>query len=371
MFLGALWFGTLRRTGAALLVLAVLSPTSTKAQALADSVMVAYFIDVGQGDAALLEFSCGAVMIDAGGQDQSDVEHLMAYLGERFAERPDLDSTIATVLVTHNHVDHTRALVPVVTTFRVRHVIEHGLRGGPGDVGDSSLVRLELLRDQGTTDVELVDIDDTDVIDAYGLTSPAIDPVACSGTDPVITVISADLAENPGWPKRAFANKNNHSLVVRVDFGAASFLYTGDLQEEAIETLVDFYADTPLLDTDVYQVGHHGSHNATTWPLLNAIDAPEIAVLSMGSCARNEGLFNAFRFGHPRADIVDMLVAAIRRRRSTTKRVPVALGVQDFRSVTMRDAVYATGWDGTVRVRATAGGRFRVTLERVHEAPEC
>jgi hypothetical protein len=216
-----------------------------------------------------------------------------------------------------------------------------------------------------------VDVDDADVDEQFGFVSEEIDPLACDGTDPEMTILSADLEENPGWSSTTFRNKNNHSLVIRVDFGQSAFLFTGDLQEPAIETMVDFYRDSPLLDVDVYQVGHHGSHNATTWSLIEAIDDPLIAVLSMGRCTRTSGLFNAFNFGHPRADIIRMLQAGIQRRRSTSKRVPVAVGVRDFRQIRMRDAVYATGWDGTVVVRATSAGQYRVTVAQQAEPESC
>ena len=198
-----------------------------------------------------------------------------------------------------------------------------------------------------------------------------VDPVDCAGTNPAIAVLSADLAENPGWTKTDFKDKNNHSLVVRVDFGRASFLFTGDLEAPAIETMLEYYADSPMLDADVYHVGHHGSDNATTWELLDAIAEPEIAVVSVGECTRDVGQFNAFQFGHPRAEVVDMLRAVIRRRRSTPKRVPVADGQRDFRTVTMRDAVYATGWDGTIRIEATAGGRYVVRIVKQETPAAC
>ena len=72
--------------------------------------MRAHFINVGQGDATLLEFPCGAVLIDAGGFDATTSEQLVEYLSLFFERRPDLDNTLDTVFVTHTHIDHNRAL---------------------------------------------------------------------------------------------------------------------------------------------------------------------------------------------------------------------------------------------------------------------
>lgn len=342
-----------------------------RAQAIPDSVMVAHFIDVGQGDAALLEFSCGAVMIDAGGQAASDVSHLVDYLRAFFQRRTDLQSTLATILVSHDHVDHTRGLRKVVEGFHVENVVENGRHGARGDAGDAGLVWLAAQRDSGKITTALIDIDEADVTSDAGLVTAEIDPVDCAGTDPEITVLSADRDSNPGWTKSDFQDKNNQSIAVRLDFGKASFLFTGDLEAPAIATLLAFYAGSPMLDADVYHVGHHGSDNATTWDLLNAIVKPQIAVISMGGCTRNQGQFNAFKFGHPRRSTVDMLRDAISRRRSTPKRVPVADGVEDFHRITMRDAIYATGWDGTITVQATRGGRYTVNLEKQQDPPAC
>ncbi len=345
--------------------------TAARTQGLPDSVMIAHFIDVGQGDATLLEFSCGAVLIDVGGQSSADSEQLVAYLGTFFARRTDLDSTLLTIIITHNHVDHTRSLADLVQAFRVRSVVENGGRGRENDIGDRPLVWLNEQVQTRRRDIRIVDVDGDDIVADFGLTTPEIDPVECAGTNPEIRILSADLAENPGWRANDFHDKNNHSLVVRVDMGRASFLFTGDLEIPAIENLVTVFAGSPMLDADVYHVGHHGSHNGTTWSLLEALVQPEIAIISMGSCTRRAGLFNAYQFGHPRAVAVDMLSAAIRRRRATPKSVSVADGVRDFRRVTMRDAVFATGWDGTVTVRATAGGQYRVELERQDAPPTC
>jgi competence protein ComEC len=73
-------------------------------------------------------------------------------------------------------------------------------------------------------------ISDTEVTatGGQGLTDEIIDPVVCAGVNPRIRVLSGEQKTNPGWPQREFDDENNHSVVIRIDFGEASFLFTGD-----------------------------------------------------------------------------------------------------------------------------------------------
>lgn len=325
-------------------------------------VMVAHFIDVGQANATLLEFSCGAVLVDAGAQEAAAIPLLTGYLEEFFTRRADLERTLAAIVITHNHVDHTRALREVVEMsppIEVVNFIENGQRGGLPE-GDKDVVWLGQNRATGGRDVNVVQVDQAQVEGQEGFTSAAIDPLACDGTDPTIRILWADLAQDPGWGGDEFRDKNNHSVVVRVDFGDSSFLFTGDLEEPAIESMVELYEGSDTLDVDVYEVGHHGSHNGTTMALLDAM-TPQIAILSM-SRADDRRVFTGWAFGHPRQAAVDMLRDAITRRRSQPRTVHVAEAVKTFHRTTMRDAIYGTAWDGTIRIRAKADGTLRVTL---------
>jgi beta-lactamase superfamily II metal-dependent hydrolase len=318
--------------------------------------MAVHYIDVDQGAAALLEFPCGAMMIDAGGRGDAARQHLLAYLNAFFARRTDLDRTIDTIVITHTHIDHDSNLEAVVGAFRVNGYIDNGIDHGSGRVP------YKWIHDQaalpGST-IRLEDILEPAVVAAggKGLTDHVIDPVDCQGTDPQIHVLSGGYLDNPGWPDGDFDNGNNASLVIRVDYGEASFLFTGDMEETAIETLLDRWNGSGALNTDVWEVGHHGSYNGTTPSLLAAI-TPRVAVISMG----HEGVhaqWTAWAYGHPRRSAVDMIVAGVSGTRPATS-VRVADKVRRFSDYPLSKAVYATGWDGDVTVRADAVGRISV-----------
>jgi competence protein ComEC len=200
-----------------------------------------------------------------------------------------------------------------------------------------------------------------------GFSNAAIDPVNCGTVDPQIRVLQGRIDPNPGWSADAFGNSNNHSLVTRVDFNGASFLFMGDLEEDGIERLLNFYsgAAKAMLDADVLQVGHHGSNNATTHALLDAV-SPNVAVINVGrwNWGSPNKPFTTFLYGHPRQSTLDLLQASISRKRSQSKSVMAAESSKHFHSTNVTKAIYATGWDGTVRV--VVKGKDDITVYREH-----
>ena len=346
--------------------------------------MTAHFIDVGQGDATLLEFPCGAVLIDTGGEqtetnapgrvrfDSNEV--LTDYLDAFFARRSDLEKRLDFVALTHAHVDHTRGAYDVWQQYDVRNLIYNGryarFTTNKGLRPQSWIVR----KARSASGVGIFGVDFPNLLGVGETLTNALPPFPspCGGAQPKIKALWGALKQDPGWgyayKKRLhFDNENNHSLVLRVDYGAASILFTGDLQDKAIGSLLDRYAAGTALDADVLQVGHHGSHNATTKPLLDEVQ-PGIAVVSAGPGDR-EGEWTAWDHGHPRRDVVKLLTDAVTCRRDAVD-LTVFDGENQFgkpeqsppRKMNVSEAVFSTGSDGTVVLVGTADGKW--TLQR-------
>jgi competence protein ComEC len=333
--------------------------------------MRAHFIDVGQGDATLLEFPCGAALIDTGAELNSGfdgVEKLRGYLDAFFARRLDLDRTLDLLVLTHPHLDHTRGLGMILERYRVRAVVDNGNERSSG--GDHAAMLHEHVR--RNPDVLHRDVSLEDIPRGEGLHDDTIDPIRCPEVDPEIRALWGAVPVDPGWHEtpwgRPFDNENNHSVALRVDFGNASFLFTGDLEEEALETFVARYRGTALLDVDVYKVGHHGSRNGTTEALVRAM-SPRVAVFSMGSALRRWD-WTAWQYGHPGHRVVELLEEALKDPRPETS---VLVGRRSTEFVPMRvsRASYGTGWEGTVVIEASTRGRLRVetgaTLAQVRD----
>lgn len=334
---------------------------------LAGDIMRVHTIDVGQGNAALIEFSCGVVMIDAGGQDESSTAKLIDYMTRFFEERPDLNRTISTIFITHTHKDHNLSLQKVVETFSVKNYVHNGGRDGSGR--KAARWMFEHANDNGRQ-INFRAITRDEVVRASratGLTDNVIDPVACSGTDPRLAVLHGPYEEDEA-PTETLGEENNKSLVIRLDFGKATFLFTGDLEEAAIEEMVEFYEGTKTLDVDVYHVGHHGSHNGTTDSLMTAM-TPKIALVSMGPHDFKKA-WTAWAYGHPRKTIVELLDKWVDRSPSATRTVQIATGVKKFGSYELSGMIFGTGWDGTVVVAANANGQYAVNRSGRSNAAE-
>jgi competence protein ComEC len=325
----------------------------------AADVLRVHFIDVDQGAAALLEFPCGAVLVDAGGRGAAANDHLIAYLHAFFARRTDLGERLAALLITHAHIDHDANLRRVEREFRVGGFIYNG----KVDARITAMVQ-DSVTAQPPIPVVAVTDEQLQTSGTDGFTNAVVDPIDCAQVDPTLRILSGGQRTNPGWKSGEFQNPNNHSLVVRIDYGAASFLITGDLETPAIADLVSRYAGNHLLDVDVFAVGHHGAENGTTPPMLAAM-TPAIAIISVGD-PNSAGLqMSAWDHGHPRAGMFDILEPAISRQRNPAVDIMV-FAAEESQPIPRRvtDAIYATSRDGDVIIGASEQGRLQVRTSR-------
>lgn len=317
-------------------------------------------IDVGQGAAILLEFPCGTVLIDTGGEDNptfAGIERLVTYLEAFFTGRPDLGERLDLLLLTHPHKDHTFGACKVIERFKPKHLVDNGTPGKfPGKPGQ------ECLQEAGEngTPYQGIALDD---VDTGGLTNGIIDPLNCDNVDPEIRILFGNVSPSLGWGTTAFKEGNNHSVVVRVTLAQFSMLVTGDLEERGIKELLERSEASGVLEADVYQVGHHGSKNGTTDDLLLAI-TPAIALIGMGDDVR-EGEFSALHHGHPNKVAIDLLLAPAAQlspRTPVTKQIALKgqFGTtgppSEWTTMTIDRAIYGTGWDGSIIVHAEADG---------------
>lgn len=321
--------------------------------------MRVHLIDVGQGAATLIEFSCAAILIDTGGESNRYMDstaNLVGYLRTFFESRPDLQETLALAVLTHPHIDHTRGAQVLFGEFKVANLVTNGHTGSSGGRGQLAAIRAAR---RLNIPAEVVT---TRTIPAGGLTSPVIDPVACPDGDPDIRVLWGAVDPTPrGWGFKDVENENNQSVVVRVSLGSASLLVTGDLELD--DAIVSKHAGTPALDVDVYQVGHHGSYNASSSAFLENL-TPKIALIGCGAHDRRS-TWSAWAYGHPRQVTIERLEKALTGAQPRPRIVAaVAPAAKTFDGRDLAAAIYATSWDSDVIVTMYADGKLAVKTRR-------
>jgi|GEM_PF-720069 len=141
---------------------------------------------------------------------------------------------------------------------------------------------------------------------SYGLTSPTYDKfleklkwynINYQDAKPSIVYENKDFKvevlsdQYQGILKDSESRMNNNSVVTRITYKDASFLFTGDIEKQAEQQLVRTNTD---IKADVLKVPHHGSRSSSTYELINAVQ-PSVAVISVG--------YKNF-FGHPHSSVV-------------------------------------------------------------------
>ena len=226
---------------APLSVLAILA-AFTAASLPGDNLRVS-FLDVGQGDAVLIQIGNQQILVDGGPSPRA----ISLGLGSRM---PFWDRSIDLLVLTHPHQDHLAGLVEVLRRYNVGQALYPSL-------DYSSPLFDEWLRTIEEKRVE-------------GVVAQAGQRVTL-GEGLVMEVLSAQPA--------AGEDIDDASLVLRLEYGKVSFLITGDIGKEAERELVRERAG---LSVTVLKVAHHGSDTSSSLEFLAVVN-PTLAVISVGA----------------------------------------------------------------------------------------
>jgi competence protein ComEC len=241
----------------------VLAATLTWAAVLSapDGRLHVIFLDVGQGDCVLVQSPTGRTILIDGGPDGRNTCTLID------SHRPFWDRSIDVVVTTHPHVDHLGGLLSVIERYDTGVVLEP-------DISGDSLMSEEWRRRLGAQDCS---------------------PLCVSGGYEVLLGDGTRLEVlNPCNELQLHTSDDldNNGVVIRLTYGAVSFLLTADIRAEGERQLVHLLG--PQLHSQVLKVPHHGSGTSSTEQFLAAV-APRAAVISVG-----EGN----TYGHPHEDVL-------------------------------------------------------------------
>ncbi|MEK7510667.1 MAG: MBL fold metallo-hydrolase [Patescibacteria group bacterium] len=221
-----------------------------------DETLKVSFLDVGQGDAILIESPEGIELLIDGGRDRSVLRELPRVIGP-------LDRSIDMVLATHPDADHIGGLPDIFSRYRVSYYLSSGIEN---------------------------DTSPTERLEAYASAEKGMQSfIARRG---MRIHLGKDVYADVLYPDRDVSKgeTNAGSVIVRLVYGETSFLLTGD----APDTVENYVATLGVVDSDVLKAGHHGSRNSTSAVFLSAV-TPDTVVVSAGKDNS---------YGHPHAEVV-------------------------------------------------------------------
>lgn len=217
-----------------------------------------HYIDVGQGDSELVCCNGEYMLIDAGEPDASDA--VLEYLDRHGIDKLDY------LVCTHGHSDHCGGLDAVVESLEVETVFTSPYAGD----SPSYEIFTDAVYDAG------LELTVPELGESYRLGEASFSFIG---------------------PLEDYDNQNDDSLVMRLEYGDTSFLFTGDMTAKAEKDLINDGAD---LRCDVLKVGHHGSSGSSCYQFLYEAQ-PSIGVIS---CEKGNS------YGHPHEETLSRLADA-------------------------------------------------------------
>lgn len=218
-----------------------------------EGLLKVHYINVGQGDCALIHTGNTAMLIDAG--NRGDGPSIISYIKNQGIQKLDY------LILTHPHADHIGGAADVINAFEIDKILM------PKASHTSQTFENLLVTIQGK---------------GLKITSPS------PGDEYSLGNASFQiLASNDG------SDLNNKSIVNWLVFGNTSFLFTGDAELSTENKILQRGYN---IKSDVLKVGHHGSDTSTSEKFLETI-SPKHAIISVGENS----------YGHPTSAVLNRL----------------------------------------------------------------
>ena len=255
------------------------SDTAANSKAEAKGQLTISMLDIGQGDAVLIQTGAKNILIDTGddkyyedGKKGKENTQLLAELQKLKIDHID------TLVMTHAHADHIGKADKVIAQYGVKELVYNG-------IPSTSKYFINALKAAKANGTQQVKVKAGDVLD-FG------NGVSFEIVSPSQSLIDEDTAAIKAKKK---VDVNNESVVGRLTFGNFAMLFTGDAEGPVEKDMAASYGKK--LKCQVLKAGHHGSKTSSTAEFLKLVQ-PESVVMSLG--VNNQ-------YGHPHEALLNRL----------------------------------------------------------------
>ena len=242
-----------------------------------------HFIDVGQGEAILLDVGHFEVLIDGGGKSSRVADYIDDYV----------EGELEAIIATNPNDDHIWGLVEVLAAFKVKAIFLNG------DTSTSKTYSqfISAVNDKGSwwplssfgsEDTIVYGVGKGDTIKAGGDVTVNIDGVDCPEFFNLLgCAIDHPIVLHVLHPCDLSGTTENNSIVLHLTYGEVDFLLMGDVEQEAEDSMLGAGI---VPDVEILKVGQHGSRTASSQDFLSAAQ-PKVAIYMTG-------LYNPYGYPH-------------------------------------------------------------------------
>ncbi|HEY8423503.1 MAG TPA: MBL fold metallo-hydrolase [Clostridia bacterium] len=287
-------------------------------------VLEVHYLDVGQGDCAIIKLPDDKFVIVDAGDDKKEVKNkILDYIKTNFPALTYFDYAIAT----HTDSDHLGGMAEVLQKYPAKTVYRPNVLANYSGYEDPAAAltqdpniddNLKFWTDKGAS----VEVGQKNTAVYKRFIEQAYKPFESDGETIVPQVIISDgrridrPAEKSSQDiigkdykivfyspqKHKYSNSNDYSNIFILEFKGFEFFFSGDAESEAEKDFVKAYKDFDF-DIDVFKLGHHGSRTSSSLELLELVtkESKRHQIYAIASCGLNNS------YGHPHKETLDRL----------------------------------------------------------------